>query len=439
MPRERHSASAAATLAVASLATALVLAIFTVPLTTLTQTADALGAGPGAQSWILSAMSVGAASGLLGSGAIGDDYGRRRIFLAGTLVMALASVLGALAPTALVLILARIAQGLGGAAILACGLGLIGQVYSDAALLRATAIWAGALGAGVAVGPILSSALSGPGTWTAPYWASAVATAILALAGRFFLAESRATTPRRIDIAGTLLLGSGIAALLAGLTQVRTGWAQPSVYVLFIGAAALLAGFVAVERRLTNPMLDLSLFRHADFAAATLAAFASGAGVLSIMSLVPLLLEHGLGAGGHLGAFVLLAWSATTAVAAIAARWLPFAPKTLLIGGLLGCAAGQLAVWHIEPDSSILRLLPGMFLAGAANGVLNAALGRQAMDLGSGIGLAICSFIVTHAGSVAGPVGLVTGWNHAVLVSVAFSLLGAVSLWSARWASPFDK
>ncbi|MCB1130145.1 MAG: MFS transporter, partial [Verrucomicrobiae bacterium] len=82
-----------ATLFVSSMATALVLVVFTVPLTTLTDTVRALGAGPGEQAWILSAMSVGAAAGLLGTGAIGDDYGRRRVFLAGTLVMALASVL----------------------------------------------------------------------------------------------------------------------------------------------------------------------------------------------------------------------------------------------------------------------------------------------------------------------------------------------------------
>jgi MFS family permease len=89
--RRESSASKEATLAVASLATALVLIIFTVPLTTLSSTAQALGAGAGAQGWILSAMSVGAASALLGSGAMGDDYGRRRTFVAGTVVLALAS------------------------------------------------------------------------------------------------------------------------------------------------------------------------------------------------------------------------------------------------------------------------------------------------------------------------------------------------------------
>lgn len=108
-----------ATLSVASLAPALVLIVFTVPLTTLASTAQALGAGPSAQAWILSSMSVGAASALLGNGAIGDDYGRRRTFVAGTLVLAFSSVLGALAPDAPLLIVARIGQGLGGGAALA--------------------------------------------------------------------------------------------------------------------------------------------------------------------------------------------------------------------------------------------------------------------------------------------------------------------------------
>jgi MFS family permease len=185
----------------------LVLIIFTVPLTTLSSTAQALGAGAGAQAWILSAMSVGAASALLGSGAIGDDYGRRRTFVTGTVVLALASVLGALAPNALLLIIACIVQGLGGGAILACGLGLIGQAYPGRALARATGIWAAALGAGVAVGPILSADLGG---WTLPYWSSALAAAVLAVAGRLLLTESRATNPRPIDLPGTLLLGGGM-------------------------------------------------------------------------------------------------------------------------------------------------------------------------------------------------------------------------------------
>lgn len=440
-----------ATLAVSSAATALVLIVFTVPLTTLTGTALALGAGPGGQAWILSAMSVGAASGLLGSGAIGDDYGRRRTFLAGTIVLALASMLGALAPNTLVLIVARIVQGLGGAAIIACSLGLIGQAYRGRDLAHATGIWGGALGAGVAAGPILASKLAALGGWVTPYWFSAAAAIALAVAGRLLLTESVAVNPRRIDVAGTVLLGLGVASLLAGFTQGRTGWDQVSVYVLVVGGFALLAGFVAVEQRITSPMLDLSLFRRADFAGATVAALASGAGVLSLMSLIPMILERVMNVDTMTAAFVLLAWSATTAVSAVGARWLPVSPRILLMGGLIGCAVGQIAVYGLHPDSSILRLLPGMLLAGAANGVLNAALGHQAVAsvpadrsamgsganntaryLGSATGLTVCALIVTHAGKVSGAAGLLAGWNDAVLVTVVFSLLGALAVFVAR-------
>lgn len=450
---ENHAnvSARSATLMISSAATALVLIIFTVPLTTLTGTANALSAGSAAQAWILSAMSVGAAAGLLGSGAIGDDYGRRRTFLAGTIVLALASVLGALAPNALVLIIARIVQGLGGAAIIACGLGLIGQTYPGRGLARATGIWAAALGAGVAVGPILASELDVLGGWTVPYWFSAVAAIALAVAGRLMLTESVSTNPRRIDVAGTTLLGLGMAALLAGFTQSRTGWDQASVYVLLFGGIALLAGFVAVERRIASPMLDLGLFRRPDFVGATVAALASGVGVLSLMSLIPMVIERAMHVDTMTAAIVLLAWSATTAITAIGARWLLVTPRKLLIGGLIGCAAGQLAVYGLHTDSSILRLLPGMLLAGAANGILNAALGRQAVAsvpadrsamgsganntaryLGSATGLTICAIIITHAGATSGVEGLLAGWNSAVLVTVGFSLLGALAVFLTR-------
>lgn len=157
------------TLAVASAGPLLVLIAFTVPLTTLTSTATALDAVPGAQAWIMSAMSVGAAAGLLGSGAIGDDYGRRRTFLAGTLLLAGSSVLGALAPTALLLVIARILQGLAGAAIFACSLGLLGHLFpAGREQVRATAVWAAALGAGVAIGPVLSAGLDNLEGWRLP-------------------------------------------------------------------------------------------------------------------------------------------------------------------------------------------------------------------------------------------------------------------------------
>ncbi|PEQ13846.1 MFS transporter [Novosphingobium sp. PC22D] len=439
------------TLAVVSAATALVLVVFTVPLTTLTSTARALAAGPGAQAWILSAMSVGAAIGLLASGAIGDDYGRRRTFVAGAALLAVASVGAALSLSPLMLILCRIVQGIGGAALLSCGLGIIGQAYFGHALTRASGIWAAALGAGVAAGPVLAAGLDGLAGWTAPHWFTGLAAGALALAGRFFLAESAAARPRKVDLAGTILLGTGLAALLGGLTQSRSGWDQPLVYAMLFGGMALLAAFVVVESRIAEPMLDIGLFRRPAFTGATIGALASGAGVLSLMSLIPTLLERAMGVSTIATAFVLIAWSGTTAITAYAVRWLPASSETLLVGGLVGCAIGQVAVFGVAADSSVLRLLPGMILAGAANGVLNASLGRQAVAsvptdrsamgsganntaryVGSATGITICAVLITHAGAKGGVAGLLEGWNHAVLLSAAFSLLGALGIVCCR-------
>jgi hypothetical protein len=225
------------------------------------------------------------------------------------------------------------------------------------------------------------------------------------------------------------------------------------VIALLALGLALVVAFVAVERRIAHPMLDLALLRRPDFLGATVAALAAGAGVLALMSLVPTVLERGLGEGAVLAAAVLLAWSATSVVTALGARWLParVSPRAQLIAGLVGCAAGQLALVGLTPDSSIGRLLPGLLVAGAANGVLNAALGRQAVAsvpagraamgsganntaryVGSGIGITIVTVLLTRSGAAPGAAGLVSGWNLAVLVTAGFSLLGALAVLLAR-------
>ncbi|MFP5371811.1 MAG: MFS transporter [Actinomycetes bacterium] len=251
----------------------------------------------------------------------------------------------------------------------------------------------------------------------------------------------------------------GLAALMAGLVEARTGWnGLPAIALLALGLALVVA-FVAVERRIPHPMLDLALLGRPDFLGATVAAFAAGAGVLALMSLVPTVIERGLGEGAVLASVVLLAWSATSAVTALGFRWLPsrVSPRGLLVGGLVGCGAGQLALFGLDPDSSIGRLLPGLLVAGAANGVLNAALGRQAVAsvpagraamgsganntaryVGSGIGITAVTVLLTRPGAEPGAAGLLSGWDVAVLVTAAFSLLGALTvlLASERPAEP---
>jgi predicted MFS family arabinose efflux permease len=444
------------TLAVAAAGTLLVLVAFTAPLATLPATAAGVHAGPGAQAWILSGMSVGCAAGLLASGALGDDYGRRRTFLAGAAVLAAGSLLGAAAPEAVLLVLARILQGLGGAAIVACSLGLIGDAYPDGpGRARATGIWGAALGAGVAIGPFLALGVQTTAGWRSPYAITAMLAVALAAAGRSALAESRAARPRPVDTAGTVLLASGLSALLAGLVEGRGGWNRPATLGLLLLGAVLVAGFVVAERRGRHPMLDLGLLRRPDFVGALIAALATGAGVLSITSYTPIIVEQGLGGSALAGVSAMLAWSGLSVLTPLAARWLSarITPRTQLVAGLVGCAAGQLTLLGLHLGDPVTRLLPGLLVAGAANGVLNAALGRQAVSsvpveraamgsganntaryVGSAIGLALVTVTVTRGGH--DPAAVLHGWNIAVLLTSAFSLTGAlVVLRSGRRAA----
>ena len=157
------------TVAVATTGTVLALIAYTTPVGTLAATASRLGAGPSGQAWILSSMSCGLAVALLPAGAVGDDHGRRRMFVAGALVLAAASLVATFSPDTLTLVLARVGQGLGAAAVLACGLGLIGHVVPvGASRVRATGVWGAGVGAGIAIGPLVAAALAAVGEsgWT---------------------------------------------------------------------------------------------------------------------------------------------------------------------------------------------------------------------------------------------------------------------------------
>ena len=434
------------TLAVAAMGTVLVLIAYTTPVATLASTASGLGAGPAGQAWILSSMSCGLAVALLPAGAIGDDYGRRRMFAAGTVLLALTCLLAALAPGTAVLVAARIGQGLGGAAILACSLGLIGHAFPPGpARVQATGVWGACVGGGIALGPLLAGGLDAALDWRSAYAAIAVLAALLAVLSWRLLTESRSDREQAVDLAGIALLGAALAAVLAGLVEGRSGWTQPAVIGLLVGGVLLAAGFVVVELRRQAPMLDLRLFRKPDFAGATIAALATGAGVIAAMSFLPTLLQRGLGHGVIYAALMLLGWSATSVVTALLARRLPagFAPRAQLAAGLLGVAVGQAMLAGLDSRAGVWRILPGLLVAGAASGMLNAALARQAVasapaglaSIGSGanntaryLGAAIGVTIVAVLAAHPTPAGLISGWNVAVLVTAAISVAGALTV-----------
>ena len=448
-PTVTDAAERRRTVAVATTGTVLALIAYTTPVGTLAATASGLGAGPSGQAWILSSMSCGLAVALLPAGAIGDDHGRRRMFVVGALVLAAASVVATFAPDTVTLVLARIGQGLGAAAVLACGLGLIGHVVpAGPARIRATGVWGAGVGAGIAIGPLVAAGLAeaSESGWRIPYAVLAVAAALLAVWARVGLVESTAERPRAVDGWGMLLLGLALAGLLAGLVETRAGGPGRALALLVGGAVAAMA-FVVVELRRRSPMLDLRLLRRPDFAGATVGGLATGAGVIATMSFLPTLLQRALGHDALYAALLLLGWSATSVVAALLARRLPVSARVQMAAGLAGTAVGQVMLGGLDGSAGALRLLPGLVVAGVASGVLNAALGRQAVAsappglasvgsganntaryLGAAVGVTIVAVLAAHPE----PAAMLAGWNVAVLVDAAVSVIGALLVLALR-------
>lgn len=442
----RIEAGDTAILTIIAIATGLVLAVFTLPLTTLEATSVAIGAGAGGQAWILSAMPLGCAVGLLPGGALADAYGRKRIFNIGLVIMGAALVASMAANNAPVLIVLRILQGLGGAAVMACGLGLIAQAFPEGPRrARATSIWAIALGSGVAAGPIIAAFAERLSDWHAAYFLEGVCALALAIAGKTLLAESKADKPRPLDLGGTVTLGAGMAALLTALTSLRGSGASAFVISLFAAAAALFLAFAWIEHKQDRPMLELSLFRRPDFTGAMLGAFFSGASVLALMPLIPSMLQRLYGVPPLTGAFWLLAWSGTSAITPFAANRIlnSVSARVMMVWSLAICAIGQMTTGLLAPDTAMVRIVVGMIIAGAANGLLNVALGQQAIAsvpqdrsamgsgannsaryLGSAFGLTVAALLMAGADGGSWQDNA-SGWDAAVIAASAFACMGA--------------
>lgn len=444
-----------ATVAVASAATFLALVVFTTPLATLPATTAALGSGPEGQAWILSSMSIGLGVALLSSGAVADDLGRRRALVLGSAVLMVSSVVCASSPTTAVLVAGRIGAGVGGAALIAAGLGLIGHAHPAGTpeARRAGGIWGAALGAGIAIGPLLATGAQELAGWESAYWLEALLAVVLGLVARALLEESRAERPRPVDLPGVVLLAAGVGVLLTGLVEARGGPTRPLVIVLVVGGLALLGIWLRVEHRRAAPMIDPELFRSPPFLAATLGALATGAGIIATTSFLLTVMARGLGVGAVTAAVVLLAWSATGVVTSLLARRLPASTsgRTQLAVGLVVVAVGQLMLLGATPDSSPWRYVPGLLLAGITSGVVNSALGREAVAsvpperaamgsganntaryVGAAIGTTVVAVVATRPELPTGPVGLLQGFDTAVVVATAISVLGAVAVFACR-------
>jgi MFS family permease len=437
------------TLSIAASGTALVLAVFSAFVVNVGDAVRSFHSGVAGEAWGLSGMSLGLAAALLTAGALADDLGHRRVLRCSAGLLAAASVVGALAPSMEVLVAARVLQGVAGGGVLAAGLGSIGRAFpAGPARTHATGVWGAAVGAGVAVGPLAGAGLATAIGWRGGFWAEAAAAAVVMMAAAT-LTESRATERRALDLPGIATLGAGMALLTTALVESRHGWLGTVTLALFCAATVMLGAFAAVELHSRRPMLDPRLIAQPQFLASISGALFTGLTVVGLMSYAPALMQQALHVSVLGSAAVLAAWSATSMVVALAARSMParLPAQTRLLIGLALAAVGEFALTGLVTGTSWTRLLPGLLVTGVGSGIVNAALGRIAVEsvppgqvgMGSGanntaryLGGAAGAALMVSIASASGAPGLIAGWNGAAIVSAGLCALGVVTVASCR-------
>jgi EmrB/QacA subfamily drug resistance transporter len=332
-----------------------------------------LHAGVLALQWVVGAYALTFASAMLAFGMVGDEFGRKKIMLAGAGVFCAGSILCALAPNAGVLIAGRAVMGLGAAASEPGTLSMLRHLYRDErARNRAIGVWAAVSGLALAVGPVLGGALVGIWNWRAIFWFNLVFGAVTLVAAAIVLPENADPEAHRVDIAGALLGGSALAALIFGvMTGESTGFTAPAVLALFCVSAVAGCAFLWREHRAAHPLLDLRFLRVARFTTANAVAFCSYFATFAIFFFTALYLDEVVGYSGFQIALCFLPMAVLMIASSVLAgnRLSPAGLRWSISGGCLCFATGLLLTSAaLSPHPPFALLVGALALTGAGIG-----------------------------------------------------------------------
>jgi EmrB/QacA subfamily drug resistance transporter len=333
--------------------------------------------------WVIDAYALTLAAFLLTAGAIADELGRRRVFVAGLVVFTVASALCGLSTTPLMLNLARGLQGIGGGMMFATSLALLASAYQGSDRGTAIGIWGATIGAAVAVGPLVGGALVEGIGWPAIFYVNLpIGAAALALT-LTRVQESRDPHGGGLDVLGTVTFCAALFLLVFGLIRGNAENWNAQIVACLAGAAVLLVAFVMVERRITYPMLDLSLFRKRAFCGASVAAFVLSASMFAMFLYLTLWVQNMLGysaleSGLRFMPLTLISFAIAPASGKLAER---LGVRWFLAGGLTLVAIGLLLMRGLQPGDDWTALLAGFLVAGGGIGMANPALATAAIGV----------------------------------------------------------
>jgi EmrB/QacA subfamily drug resistance transporter len=373
------------TLIAVSVATFMLLLDITVVNVALPSIREDLGASFTDLQWVVDAYALSLAALVLTAGSLADRLGRRRLFSAGLAIFSVASLLCALAPDPTFLNLARAVQGVGGAVMFAVSLALIAQEFTagrDRGM--AMGLYGATIGVAVAIGPLVGGALTDSLGWESIFYLN-VPIGVAAIAITYLkLRESRDPNATRIDWPGVATFSGALLLLVLALVRGNDeGWGSTLIVALFAGSAALLAGFLAIERRVMEPMLPLGLFKRRAFTGVQLAAFAVSGSLFALFLYLTLYLQNYLGLSPFEAGLRYLPITVASFIAApIAGALLSRVPARLMMSTGLGVAGvGLLLMSGIETGDEWTTLLGGFLVAGAGVGLLNPVIADVAVSV----------------------------------------------------------
>src|ERR1700761_2129868 len=278
-----------------------------------------LGASIQALEWTVNAYTLAYTVMLLTGAALGDRFGRKRMFMFGIALFTVASAGSALAPSADALIAARAVQGIGAAIATPLTLTLIADAFPPDRRGAAIGVWSGISGIAVALGPLVGGAMTQLASWHWIFWINVpIGLALVPLAGAR-LDESHGPA-KRLDLSGLALISTGLFGIVYGLVRSQSlGWGSTEVLISLIAGAALVVGFVINELRSDSPMLPMSFFAKRGFAVTNVVSLAMYFGMFGSIFFLSQFFQNVLGNSPLQAGVKLLVWTGATMLIAPAA------------------------------------------------------------------------------------------------------------------------
>ncbi len=407
-----------------------------------------LGASLPELEWVVNAYTLTFAVLLLTGAALGDRFGRRRVFIGGLALFTVGSALAALAPGSSALIAARAIQGVGGAIVTPLTLTILASAVPPERRGLALGGWGAVGGLAVAVGPLVGGAIVEGMSWQWIFWLN-VPLGLIAIPLAYLRLPESPGPRASLDLPGLGLVSAGLFALVWGLVHGNSdGWTSPSIVGALASGAALVAVFVAWEARAREPMVPLRLFRGRTFGAVNVVSFLMTFGVFGSVFLLAQFFQVVQGYSPFQAGLRTLPWTAMPLVVAPVAGILVgrVGGRPLLTTGMALMAAGL--AWiaaTVSPSVAYPVLVPGFVLAGIGMGLFFAptasvvlgsvrrdeegkasGINNTIREIGGVFGVAVLASVFTANGSYLSASAFVDGLVPAVAVGAAVAGIGAI-------------